>query len=63
MLNKIHFISYGNHIFNNSKKRLGDKAVNSGWFHTITIYGPENLSKEFKNEFDNILQKPRGAGY
>ena len=63
MSQKIHFVTYGNKIYNNSKKRLQEESSNSGWFDTITIYGPEDLSDEFKHEFNDILKKPRGAGY
>lgn len=63
MSQKIHFITYGNNVFKNSKERLQKEAINSNWFDTITICGPENLSKNFKSEFNDILEKPRGAGY
>ena len=63
MPQKIHFVTYGNSLYNNSKTRLREESINSGWFDTITICGPENLTKEFKHEFSDILQKPRGAGY
>ena len=63
MSQKIHFITYGNELYQNSKKRLQEQATNSRWFDTITICGPENLSEEFKHEFNDILKKPRGAGY
>ena len=59
MFQKIHFITYGNELYNNSKKRLREESVNSGWFDTTTICGPENLSEEFKHEFSDILKKPR----
>ena len=63
MSQKIHFITYGNEIYSNSKKRLHKESTNSGWFDTTTICGPENLSEEFKFEFNDILKNPRGAGY
>ena len=63
MKNKIHFITYGNEKYNNSKERLRKESANSGWFDTTTICGPENLSEDFKREFNDILKKPRGAGY
>lgn len=63
MSQKIHFITYGNEIYKNSKKRLEKEANDCRWFNTINIYGPENLSKEFKSEFNDILNKPRIAGY
>jgi hypothetical protein len=63
MSQKIQFITYGNELYNNSKKRLREESINSGWFDTINIYGPDNLSEEFKSEFKDILEKPRGGGY
>lgn len=63
MNQQIHFITYGNNLYKNAKKRLYNQANNSKWFNSISIYSPENLSEEFKNEFNDILQKPRGAGY
>lgn len=63
MKNKIHFITYGNASYENAKQRLYKEANSVGWFDTVTVYGPENLSQEFKQEFNDILKKPRGAGY
>ena len=63
MSQQIHFVTYGNEMYNNSKKRLRKESSNSGWFDTTSVFGPENLSEEFKHEFNDILQKPRGAGY
>ena len=63
MSQKIHFITYGNELYQNSKKRLHEESTKSRWFDTTTVYGPENLSEEFKHEFNDILKKPRGAGY
>lgn len=63
MPQKIHFVTYGNELYNNSKKRLREESVNSGWFDTITVCGPENLSEEFKHEFSDILKQKRGGGY
>tara|TARA_B100000941_G_scaffold175501_1_gene125622 strand:- start:6273 stop:6998 length:726 start_codon:yes stop_codon:yes gene_type:complete len=63
MKNKIHFITYGNATFKNAKQRLFKEANRVGWFDTVTVYGPENLSQEFKQEFNDILIKPRGNGY
>ena len=60
---KIHFITYGNDKFKNSKKRLYNEANATGWFDTITTYGPQDLDNDFKQKFKNILNKPRIAGY
>jgi hypothetical protein len=59
----IHFITYGNNIYINSKKRLCEEAKNVGWFDTITSYGPEDLDLDFQNKFKDILVRPRGGGY
>jgi hypothetical protein len=59
----IHFITYGNHKFINSKKRICDEARSVGWFDTITSYGPEDLDLEFQNKFKDMLLRPRGGGY
>lgn len=63
MTQQTHFVTYGNENFDNSKKRLREESANSGWFDTTTICGPENLSEEFKHEFNDILKKKKGAGY
>lgn len=61
--NIVHFISYGNYKFNNSKRRIFNEAIDSKWFYTIDIFCKKSLSKEFKNEFKNILKLKRGGGY
>tara|TARA_B110000858_G_C17761291_1_gene454660 strand:+ start:158 stop:883 length:726 start_codon:yes stop_codon:yes gene_type:complete len=63
MKKKIHLITYGNITFENAKQRLYKEANSVGWFDTVTVYGPEDLSPEFKHEFNDILKKPKGAGY
>ena len=60
---KIYFVTYGNSMYENSKNRLYNESTNCGWFDSINIMGPENLSESFKTEFKDILEKPRGAGY
>jgi hypothetical protein len=59
----IHFITYGNHRFRESKNRLLKEALDFGAFKTITGYGPEFMSREFIEKFKNILSLPRGGGY
>ena len=59
----IHFITYGNHKFKNGKKRLCNEANSSGWFNTITAYGPKDLDDEFTKKFKNILSQSRIGGY
>jgi hypothetical protein len=59
----IHLITYGNKYYNNSKKRLYNEALSSGWFNTITLYGPEDLDDEFTLNFKDILRQQKGGGY
>lgn len=60
---KTHFITYGDERFTNSKIRILQEAKNSNFFKTYQIYGPENLSINFKNNFQDILKEKRGGGY
>lgn len=59
----IHFITYGDEAFENAKRRIYNEAKQSGWFDTITIYGPQDLDENFKHNFKNILSQKKGAGY
>ncbi len=59
----IHLITYGDQKFENSKKRICNEAKNTGWFDSITSYGPNDLDNEFKEKFKNILKNSRIGGY
>ena len=59
----IHLITYGYNKFEHTKKRLYREAYNTGWFDTITLYGPKDLDEDFKFKFKHILEQPRGGGY
>ena len=59
----IHLITYGDNKYSTSKILLNNDAISTGWFDTITTYGPEDLDNEFKNRFGNILNHDRGGGY
>jgi hypothetical protein len=60
---KIHFITYANAAFENPMNRIISEARNTSWFTTSTPYRPHNLSSEFRNKYNDILLRPRGAGY
>ena len=60
---KIHFITYGNYLYENSKARLLSEAKNFDEFNIIKGYGPGDLSDNFKKEYADILNMPRGGGY
>ena len=59
----IHFITYGNHKFELSKKRLLKEAEHFGEFKTITGYGPIDLPRDFIIKHKEILSLSRGGGY
>ena len=63
MTQKIHLITYGDNNFTKSKQRINNEAINSDWFDSVTVYGPENLDNDFKLKFKNILEQSRGGGY
>jgi len=59
---KIHFITYGNDKFKNSRNRIVQEAINFG-FDSCKAYSPDDLDLEFKTKFSDILKQPRIAGY
>lgn len=59
----IHLISYGDRKFQKAKERFKHEAESTGWFDTVSIYGPADLDESFKEEFKHILSRPRGGGY
>lgn len=59
----IHFITYGDSDYNETKKRLHEQAVSLGWFDTVTSYGSDDLDNDFKEKLKSILDQPRGGGY
>ena len=62
-MEKIHMITYGNSIFNRAKERIKKEALNTSWFKSIKVCGPEDLTQEFTNEFKRVLKLKRIAGY
>ena len=60
---KLHFITYGDGVFEKNKKKLLDSAVNSNWFTNCEAFGPETLDENFKSKYKNVLSAPRIAGY
>lgn len=59
---KIHFITYGTSAFNDTLDRIKNEAKISKFFNTINIYKPNNLEKEFKEKYKDILSIRTGAG-
>lgn len=56
----IHFFSFGNRDFAQSIIRIGEEALSSGFFDTITTFTDIDLPQEV-NQF--CMENPRGYGY
>eukprot|EP00483_Globobulimina_turgida_P013721 UN13747 len=59
----IHIISYGDSKWKKAKQRIFEEASNTNWFDTIEVYGPHNLTSDFKQEFGDIINLRIGGGY
>lgn len=59
----IHFITYGNYVFEKAKTRLINQAKEFYPFKTIKGYGPEDLPSVFTHQYKDILDMKRGGGY
>jgi hypothetical protein len=62
-MSKIHFITYANSTYENSRKRIIQEALNFGAFDHIEGFTPETLSPTFKNKHRQVLNEKRGGGY
>jgi len=51
-MQKVHFITYANHVFQNAKDRLCEEAQKTGWFNSI---------KDFTIKYKDILGQNRGG--
>jgi hypothetical protein len=63
MQQKIHFISYGNKRYNRAKERIKKEALETGWFNSVKIYEPKDLTVEFNEKYKDVLEMDRGGGY
>lgn len=59
----IHLITYGDDKYIGAKKRICREAKSTGWFDTITLYGPDKLGNDFKQKFKKVLNLRRGGGF
>ena len=61
----IHFITYGHggHNYEVAKNRIVKEAHEFECFNTISAYGYNDLTSNFKEKYKNILRYRRGAGY
>ena len=58
-----YFITYGDDAYKYSKIHLIELAKKSNRFDKFLNLGPKSLSKQFRNEFTDILKNKRGGGY
>jgi len=59
----LHLITFGDQLYERSKKRIKKEAEFSNFFKTIKDYSPQDLTGNFKEKFNDILSRSRGAGY
>ena len=59
----IHFISYGDEKFKDSRERICKEAENTGWFSIITCYTNNDYSLDFYNQNKEILDNKIGGGF
>lgn len=63
-MTRYHFITYAsNDEFMRRAKRIATSAVKNGGFDTVKIYTPADIDADFAREHNDILSRPRGAGY
>ena len=60
---KIHFISYGNHVFKKSLQRIKYEAEITKWFDYVNTFSPIDLNIDFTKKFNLLLNQRRGGGY
>lgn len=61
-MSKTIFLSYGNDVFINAKERIKNQALEFG-FDQVNIFGPSDLSDEFKEKTKTALNNFKGGGY
>lgn len=59
----IHCITYGDNKYKNARIRLVNQAKKFGIFKTIRGFDRSDLTLEFQEKFQDILNMPRGGGY
>ena len=65
---KIYLVTYGSGKYNNTKYRLKQEAIDSGFFDEIFVYGAEDIDsgflEKYKNLFDGKIEGGnRGGGF
>jgi len=53
--NVVHFMSYGDENFAQSKARIAKEAAATKWFDTIKVYGPEDV-EQYKESFSRVYE-------
>lgn len=60
---KVHFMTYGDEAFARARERIGQQAIDSGWFDTVTVYTPQSLGDYGLAHQEFIQRHKRGGGY
>ena len=59
----IHFITYSDDKFKNSRERICEEAENTKWFSTIKYYTNHDYNLDFYNKNKEILDNKVGGGF
>lgn len=63
MTSHIHFITYGDDKYKQSRERICQEAKDSNWFYTVKYYTNNDYDEKFYNKNKVILDIPKGGGY
>ena len=59
----IHFITYGDDKYKQSRERICNEAKDSNWFNQVKYFTNNDYDTDFYNKYKQILDLPRGGGY
>lgn len=59
----VHFLTYGDKNFEQSKSRIGEEAKNFWKFDSISILGPGDISIHVRSFFKALINRKKGGGY
>lgn len=58
-----YFLSFGNNIFQNQLKKLGQQAIDTNWFDKVVLENPDSIKDFYLEHKSFIDSNTRGYGY
>lgn len=59
----VHFVTYGDTLYEKSRQRIINEALQLDVFETCRAFTPSTLDQDFKTRFKRLFDQPRGGGY